>query len=357
MTKPIERMQSALEAAELDAFLTSHLPNVCYLSGYTGSNGLVYISADRRIFLTDSRYEEQVKHEVSDFEVFIPESGSLTKKLLEVIADSVLEIIGFEAAHTAYKQFAKLAEDVGEEHLKPTEGLVENLRMQKRPDEIEKIREAIRINDLTFSQILERIKPGQKEYEVAAEIDYLMRKNGATKPSFDTIVAAGPNGALPHARPSDRPLARGDLVVIDMGCFYAGYASDMTRTIAIGQPDTKQRDVYQIVLDAHLKARDFLAPDKKAADMDLAARDHITSKGYGDHFKHSLGHGVGLEVHEGPRISKESKATFEVDMVVTNEPGIYIPDWGGVRIEDILRVTEDGCEVMTQTTKDLIIIE
>ncbi len=355
MQNRVQDVLSLLATKEIDAFFTLHPLNVRYLTGFTGSNGLVYVSPKRCLFLTDKRYEEQVKMQVSGFEIFVPEAKPLLDNFIEKYAAEFAENrVGFEAEHVSCALYAQIIEKVDPVRLQMTQGLIESLRIVKSPDEITLIKTASHIVDKTFSQIVEYIRPGLTEIDVAAQIEYLMKKNGGAKAAFETIVASGPNGAWPHARPTDRVIATGDLVTLDMGCYYKGYASDMTRTVVIGPATDKQREVYNTVREAQARATHFAAPDKSYKDTDAAARDYITAAGYGDFFKHSLGHGVGLDVHEAPRLAKESDGSLSAGMTITNEPGIYLPNWGGVRIEDVLLITPSGSDVLHQSTKDLI---
>ncbi|OQY28993.1 MAG: hypothetical protein B6244_05485 [Candidatus Cloacimonetes bacterium 4572_55] len=356
MQKRINRLRTSLTERDIDGFFTVHYPNVRYLSGFSGSHGLVYITKNRALFISDGRYKEQAKNEVKDFEIDILEEPiSLAKRMWELISDNQPKKLAIESVHTRLASYLRLVEWFPEEGLTATVNLVENLRATKSPEEVQKLQEAIRINDQSFSQILKYIAPGIRENQVAARIDYLQKMNGASNPAFETIVASGENGAFPHGRPTQKKIKKGDLVTIDMGCVYEGYVSDMTRTIAIGKPDKKQREIYKIVQEAQRRSKNIARSGVKIVDVDAAARDYIKSEGYGDYFNHGLGHGIGLDIHEAPHISKRKKEKrLESGMVFTNEPGIYIAGWGGVRIEDVLIVTDEGSELLSHSPRELI---
>ena len=354
MKTRIDAIRNYLEQEKLDSFITINRKNVFYLSGYTGSNGLVYITPTKSIFVTDTRYQEQVKTEVQDYEILIQQSAPLEDLLVKNLNGSFPNRLGFESQHLIHKTFKKFVDQFGMDKLVPTEGVVEKLRMIKTAPELELIKEAIRITETVFQEILNFIRPGITEKSVADEYEYLMKKKGASGASFEIIVASGYRGALPHGRASQKIIEKGDLIVIDVGSFYNEYASDMTRTVVVGKADEKQKEIYHLVQKANTTASKFPAPGKVINQMDQIARNIISEAGYGENFKHGLGHGVGLEVHELPKVYDKNEGTFQAGMVLTCEPGIYLPGWGGVRIEDMLLVTQDGAEVLNKTTKDII---
>jgi Xaa-Pro aminopeptidase len=343
------RKQAAAALAELklDALLVTALPSVRYLTGFTGSNAFLLLEPSRATLYTDPRYDIQASEETS-CKLNIsrgPTHLALLSRLKR------LRRVGFDPARVTvaiHKAWALAT------RLKPVSGLVETQRMVKSPAEIGLIRESVRINSEAYSAALRSWKPGLTESALAAEIGYRQRLLGADGPSFDPIVASGPRSALPHARPTTRPIAADALLLIDMGALYQGYASDMTRVVHTGAPSKRERDFYQAVLDSQLAAIDAVRAGATAASVDRAARKSLRSKKLDELFTHSTGHGVGLEIHEGPGLRKTDRTVLRSGMVITIEPGIYRNGFGGVRIEDIVLVTGTGCEVLTQTPKELI---
>jgi Xaa-Pro aminopeptidase len=302
------------------------------------------------VMATDFRYYEQVGREAPDFELARIQTR-VSDLLPEVLADLGIRRLGFESQHLTVEQlstFSKAAEGV--EWL-PLENTVEKIRAVKDQDEIDALRRSAALNDDAFAHLLEVIEPGMTEREAAWEIEAYMRSHGASKVAFDLIVAAGPNGALPHARPGDQAIQPGAPVVIDIGCVLDGYCSDMTRTFCLGEPSSRYLEVWNLVLQAQEAAEAVIRAGTSGIETDAAARDLIVEAGYGDYFGHGLGHGVGLAVHEGPRASRLSEDTFESGMSLTVEPGIYLPGEFGVRIEDLVIISEDGIEILTNTPK------
>ncbi len=355
-----ERVVQALPEAGIDLLLVTALVNVRYLTGYTGSNGLVLIGPDTRTFITDFRYLEQAAAEVHpDFERRQAPLG--TPDLLEVIAETlpVGELaLGFEAAHMSVRDHARLGEMLPERvALVAAERLVEGLRAVKEPEEIERIRAACGLADAAFERLIGEGIAGRTELEVAIGLELAMRGLGAQRPSFETIVASGPHGALPHARPRDAVIEAGQLVVIDWGAELDGYCSDCTRTVATGDPGPAAQEAYELVLRAQLAGVRAIRAGAGGREVDAVARDLIEAGGHGEHFGHGLGHGVGIEVHEGPRLSRRSEDDLQAGNVVTVEPGVYLPGSFGVRIEDLVVVTEDGSEILTSVPKKMIVTE
>lgn len=332
-----------------DTVLISLPANVLYLSGFTGEGHLV-LTEDSGAVCTDSRYELQAKEETSGLETIINTNGQLAS-VSEFLDAHGVSLLAFEEDAITYAQFRQLEEQANLEDLKPVKGAVEELRIVKEADEIEAIREAARITAHSLTELLAELKPGPTERQVAFELDRRMVMNGADGAAFDTIVASGPSAACPHGRPGNRRLAEGEMLKIDVGCRLNGYCADMTRTVFFGEPTEKFVEVYNAVLDAQEAGLAGVRAGVSCVELDGIARAIIEEAGFGDCFTHSLGHGVGLEVHEAPRVSARSDETLAAGMVVTVEPGIYIKDWGGVRIEDLVVVTEDGCEVLTETPK------
>jgi Xaa-Pro aminopeptidase len=349
------RLNELLTAAELDLLLVTDLVNVRYLTGYTGSNGAALLGPQLRRFITDFRYVEQAATEVDPSFDRIQAPVELLDGLAEVLPGGALRL-GFEAAHTSVRQHAFLRERLPENvELAATADLVESLRAVKDAAEIAAVRAASAIADASFERLLDDGLVGRSEREVAISLEHDMVQQGARRPSFESIVAAGPHGARPHATPRDVEIRRGDLVVIDWGAELDGYHSDCTRTIAAGEPEVEAREIYDLVLQAELAGMDAVRADRPTAEVDGVAREIIAAAGHGDNFGHGLGHGVGLDVHEAPWLRRRSDEILQTGNVVTVEPGIYLAGRFGVRIEDLVAVTEDGCEVLTSIPKQLIV--
>ncbi len=351
-----DRLTERLPDAGIDVLLVTDLINVRYLTGYTGSNGIVLIGADTRTFITDFRYVEQAAEEV--YPAF--DRRRSTQHLLEGVDEALGAIdlrLGFEAAHMSVSEHAQLRELLPSRvEVVPTSGLVEGLRAVKQADEVAAIKAATALADEAFEQLVAGGLTGRTERELGLTLDFEMRRLGAERPSFDPIVAAGPHGALPHARPRNELVPGGALVVIDWGAQLDGYCSDCTRTVATGAIDGDAQEIYELVLDAQLAALEEVQPGAVGRDVDSVPRAAITAGGHGEHFGHGLGHGVGLEVHEAPRLSQASEGELAPGNVVTVEPGIYIPGRFGVRIEDLVVVTDDGCEILTSVSKELTVV-
>ena len=350
----ITRIRERLDGEGADVFLVSNPVNRRYLTGFTGSAGLVWISSTRQAILTDFRYFEQVKTQCPDWELVRIEN--YTDALQALIEEEHVQSIAFEKDHVTVEQIEGWQEKLSVQ-FRGISGWVQELRMIKTEEEIANIRKAAQIADEAFAQLLPTLRSGLTEIEAALELEFLMRKAGASGLSFDPIVASGPQSALPHARPGERVLSVGDFVVFDFGAIVSGYCSDMTRTVLIGEPEEKHLLIYDLVLKAQVSALQAVAPGKTGAEIDAIARDIIGEMGYGPYFGHGLGHSLGLEVHENPRLSKTDQTILEPGMIVTVEPGVYLPGFGGVRIEDLVLVTEDGHDVLTSTFKELYVVE
>jgi Xaa-Pro aminopeptidase len=305
--------------------------------------------------LTDSRYTTQARQEVKDAKLVLQVRAPLSH-ITDLVKQGKIRRLGFEAAHVTVDLHNALAAALPKVKLVPTTGLIEGQRIVK--DDLEKavMRRAAAIADRTFAHILGRIRPGVRERDIAAEMEHTMRLEGASGPSFDTIVASGWRAALPHGIASDKKIAKGDLVVLDFGCIYKHYCSDMTRTVSVGRPSAEQRKVYGIVQQAQASASAWVKEGRTCGEVDLKARDTNNAAGFGDYFGHGLGHGVGMEVHEEPRLGPKAPTTLKPGMAVTVEPGIYLPGKFGVRIEDLLLVTKTGSENLYKTTHDLIVV-
>lgn len=352
-TERYGRVIGILEEKQVDAIIVSNGYNMRYISGFSGATGYLYVSRNKRVVLTDSRYTIQAKEEAKDFQVRQVQK-KYTDLLREIIEEDDATKIAIEG-----KDFLcyDLEEWKKELHFVTWTMLGDELSMLravKLPEELDKIKEAEHIGDIAFSKILDIIRPGITELEVAAYLEFYMKQNGAEGLSFDTIVASGINSSKPHAVPGRKKIEKGDFVTMDFGCIYDGYCSDMTRTIVVGKATEQQKKVYQTVLDAQLAALSYIKAGYKGARIDKVARDVIEAAGYGACFGHGLGHSVGLFIHENPRLSPSEDREILANMTETVEPGIYIENFGGVRIEDLVVVTEDGCENYTNSPKELI---
>lgn len=352
--KRIERVRELMKDWEIDGLLVYSPYNLRYLSNFTGTTGYALITLDKAFFVTDARYTEQAKNQAADFEVCEHKQGWIPF-MKDILLKEDVQSLGFEADHITVSTLEILEEEFLT-RLVPTSGIVETLREVKDEEELSIIRKACSISDAAFLHILNFIKPGKTEIEVANELDFFMRKQGAKGVSFDTIVASGYRSAMPHGVASEKEIQMNELVTLDFGCYYQGYASDMTRTIAVGDPGDLLKEIYDITLQAQLKVIEAAAPGKTGKELDLIARDYIQSKGYGDKFVHSTGHGLGLEVHESPSVHRLAEQAFVTGNVITDEPGIYLPGIGGVRIEDDLIITDTGCEVIQKVTKEFIVL-
>jgi Xaa-Pro aminopeptidase len=344
-----------LAARKIDALLVTAPPNVRYLSGFTGDNGNLLIHAGGALLFTDPRFAIQAKQEAG-CRIRISK-GPLAADVLGAVRRLGLRRIGYDPARATCAYIDALKAKLPlHSSLEPAAGWIEELRMIKSAAEVELIRRSVETNSRAFEQAVSRIRPGMKELDLAAEIEYRMRRLGAEKPSFETIVAAGRRAALPHAQPTAAKIDRGNLVIVDMGAFENGYASDMTRMLFVGPPPPRVKRTYRAVLEAQLAAIAAVRPGVRTAAVDGAARQVLRKHGLDRFFVHSTGHGLGLEIHEPPRIGKRDKSRLEVGMAITIEPGVYLEDWGGIRIEDTVVVTETGCRILTPTSKELRVV-
>lgn len=351
----LTRFRARMAEMSFPAALVLDPLNVSYLSGFTGSNGAVLSTQDRAIFVTDGRYTAQARRECPGFEIAIaPSSGAFLDAVAEQAKGLGAESIALEAEYVTIAGLESLQEKLEGTALKPVSELASPLRRVKDNTEIAAIREACAIADRSFEYLLTLLKPGVSERDIAAELEYFMKKQGSEREAFDTIVVSGANSALPHGRPSDKLLAAGDFITFDFGARVRRYPSDLTRTVVLGAATEKQREIYQAVLDAQLAGIAAIHAGADGKAVDSAARDVIAARGYGDQFSHGLGHGLGLHIHDHIALSQRSEVKLEAGMVVTVEPGIYLEGWGGVRIEDDVLVTETGCEILTHAPKHLI---
>jgi Xaa-Pro aminopeptidase len=351
-----DRVADRLADKGVDLLLVTHGPNLRWLTGFTGSNGMAVLGGDVRRFVTDFRYVEQAASQVPDFD---REQGpqDFISALESGWPDGELTL-GFEDDHVTVRAHQRLRSVLPDRiSLEPAGGVVEAERAVKEPGEIERIAAAAALADEVYVWLREQGLVGRTEREVAFALEHEMRRRGATDPSFPSIVASGPRGALPHASPGDDVIERGTLVTLDMGVVLDGYCSDCTRTWATGELPDELASIYELTLRAQLAALDAVRPGPQGDEIDAVARDIIAEAGHGDHFGHGLGHGVGIEVHEAPRLARTAKDALVPGNVVTVEPGVYLPGRGGVRIEDLVVVTEGGRDVLTGTTKDLIVVD
>jgi Xaa-Pro aminopeptidase len=347
-----ERLVELIAERELDQLFVSDLTNVRYLSGFTGTNGACLVGREQRIFFTDFRYTDRAEREVGE-EWERPEAE---RELVPQIAARMSGKVGFEDAKLSVRQLARLEAAVGENvDLVPAGDLVEQLRAVKEPEEIERMAAASEVADDVFRWALQSGLAGHTERDVARAVEARIRELGA-EPSFPPIIAAGENGALPHAEPGDREIGSGELVVFDMGAELDGYCSDGTRTFATGEPGDEAREVYDLVLTAQLASLAGIRVGASGKEIDAVAREMLTEAGHGDQFGHGLGHGVGLEVHEGPRLATTSEDELRAGNAVTVEPGIYVPGRFGVRIEDLVVLTADGYRNLSGTPKELQVV-
>ena len=354
------KLQGVLKRNRLDGLLVTHLLNIRYLCGFTGSAGALLVSETHCVLFTDGRYKEQARTEATGCRVLIGRKSPLVSAGQWLKANGKkpgLKVLGIEGQHLSVAEHNQLRDLVRSEvQLRQAPALVEQARMVKDEEEIHRLRAAVNLGSSLFDVALKAIRPGVKEVEVAAEIEYAARRAGAEGMSFQTIIASGPRSALPHGRASTAEIPVSGFVVCDFGIILAGYCSDMTRTVHVGRPSDEQRKMYEAVREAQQAATDRVCPGARASQVDRAARQVLGRRGLGRYFRHSTGHGVGLEIHEAPRIAAVQTEVLGAGMVITIEPGVYIPDVGGVRIEDIVVVTEGGCEVLTPTSKELIVI-
>ncbi len=358
----VERLRQMLSEQGLDGIFITQPQNTLYLSGFAPSAqpdeiaGLLFITEDDSMVMTSFIYLEQAGREVPGFRLFEVERGDegIAQALPGLLEGVGAKRVGFEAEHLTFARYQKWASVSVE--LVPTSGLVEEIRAIKDHDEMEAIRKAVALADETYAHLREYIRPGLTEREVAWEAEVYMRQAGAEKIAFDLIIAGGPNGALPHATTTERVFGEGEPIVIDIGARVESYHSDLTRTIYLGEPEVKFQEIYALVRRAQESALGGIRAGMKGKEADGLARQVIEEAGYGEYFGHGLGHGVGLAVHEKPRATKTSEEVLQPGMSLTVEPGIYIPDWGGVRIEDMVVIREEGVEVLSKASKEPMLL-
>lgn len=348
----LARLLDKLAAEEVDALLITKVANVTYFSGFRGDSSALLIGKNIRKLITDGRYIEQAVLQAKNF-TLVEQTEGLYKKIVEELKISACKKIGVEGRVMTIAERDYLAEELSGVEFKSVE--LDTLRQVKDAAEIACIQRACDIADEAFTKILTVVKAGVREIDVAADLEYFMRRLGSERAAFDTIVASGWRGSLPHGTASDKKICAGELVTFDFGATFNGYCSDITRTICVGRASDEQRKIYNAVLDAQRYGLEVITAGKSGVDIDAAVRDRLTASGYGDYFVHGLGHGVGLEIHEEPRLSKHSKSeNLLPDMIVTDEPGVYIGNFGGVRIEDTVLVTTGNAQPLTHSPKNLI---
>lgn len=356
MTERAKKLISSMLLNEHEGVLVYNPSNMFYLSGYTGE-GLVLITNQVCAIVTDFRYTEQAENQSPDFQVHMVGNGRNHETIAgELCRANGVDTLYYEDDYLTVRTFERCRKNIPGTEWKSVNGAVEKLREIKDENELHLISEACRITGEAFERLLPNIKEGMSEKELALMLEFDMLTHGASGLAFSTIVAAGANGSLPHAVPGDYKIRRGDMITFDFGAKFGGYCADMTRTIALGNPSDEMRKVYQIVLDAQMKAQDAVMAGKVCKDIDSIARDYIYSNGYEGRFGHGLGHAVGIDIHESPRFSQTCNDIAQVGQVMTVEPGIYLPGVGGVRIENSVIVREGGCDVLTKPTRELIIL-
>lgn len=355
LTNRLQKIRRKIQESKLDGFLITFLPHVRYVSSFSGTAGICLITNTSNYFISDGRYILQASEEVKSFKLITAADGLFSeisnRKLLKI--NSRIGVDGNTLILSQLKELRKLLPKV---HFIPKASFIDGFASVKDEFEIEQIRKAVSITDHIFENILKIIKPGMRELDIAAEITYLQRTFGADKDAFEPIVASGKNGALPHAKASTKKICNGEMVTLDFGCVVNGYHSDMTRTIFIESPKQKAVKIYQTVLEAQQKTIAAAVPGISVKELDSVARNFIKDAGYGDYFNHSLGHGIGLQIHELPKLSAYNKAILQAGNVITIEPGIYIPDYGGVRIEDDVVIRDGPPEILNKSTKELTVL-
>lgn len=348
----LQRIQERIVRRGLDSLLVSKLPNIRYLSGFSGSEAVMLITREQALLITDFRYIEQAQEECKGLEI-VERKGPLLRVLVSQIRQHGLRKLGFEAEALSFDQYSQLSKALARRRTLPVKGLVEDMRETKDAEEVGRIRGAIKIAEEAFKRLRRRLKSGLSERQVAARLDFSMQEAGADGPAFNTIVALGERASLPHAPLTDRRAREKDSLLVDWGARRKSYNSDLTRVVFLNKITPQARKIYSIVLEAQSRAIEKVRAGVGAREVDQAARGYIERKGYGKNFGHGLGHGIGLEVHEGPRLNRINRRPLREGMVVTVEPGIYIPHWGGIRIEDMVLVKKDGFEVLSHIPKGL----
>ena len=348
----IRNARNLMTENNLDAILVTKEENLYYFSGFRGDSTALILTNHDLLLITDRRYTEQAARQASDF-IVIEQHDGLLRKAADVLQEHDVKAIGFEGNALSYSQYKQMERFLAGRSFEISLTL-DTLRQIKDAAEISYVRQACRIADQAFAHIITYIRPGMTEMEIAAELENFMRRHGSERPAFQTIVASGVRGSLPHGTASEKCIADGELVTMDFGAVYRGYHSDITRTICVGRADGRQRELYDAVLSAQRKALLAIRAGVMGADVDRIARGYLEERELGSYFGHGLGHSLGLEIHEEPRLSKFGKEVLRENMLITDEPGVYIPGWGGIRIEDTVLITQDGGEPLTRASKEFV---
>ena len=356
MKERVSKLCRLLQENGTEAFYVTSPENRRYMSGFTGSAGTLLFVRDSACLFTDFRYILQAGQETEGFQIIEAVPGKAIDRVGEILKESNIAALSFESDYLTVAQYREIRDRLPWLDLIPAGGQVESLRLCKDDREVAFVREAVRLADEALTGVLPLVRPGQTEREVALQLELFMRRHGAERVAFDIIVASGPRAALPHGTASARAMREGDLVIMDFGAVWRGYSSDITRTVVLGQPDAHQQEIYDIVLEAQQQGTRAIRAGIAANEVDAAARGVIEWYGYGRYFGHSTGHGLGLNIHEAPRLSSTDGTVLLPGMIVTIEPGIYLPGWGGVRLEDTVMVEENGCRVLTRSLKEQIFI-
>lgn len=351
----LEKLRRKIEEKRMDAIMITKRENCAYLSGFLGTFAYLLITPDSANLITDFRYAEQARMQSPIFNI-VQCRDNAYNTVRELVESIGIKRLGFEEHHVTYEEYGEFEQKLGAKELIPVKRAVESLRIIKDRREIELMATAAEIADKAFTHILDYIRPGISEVEIASELESFMRKNGASGASFETIVASGIRGSLPHGVASGKQLEPGDAITLDFGAVYKGYCSDMTRTVFLGEPCEELKEIYRVVLKAQICSLEAACRGKTGKQVDSIARDIITEAGYGDSFGHGLGHGVGLEIHEDPKLSPNGSLTLEKGMAVTVEPGIYISSLGGIRIEDLIVIDDERPLVLTKSPKEMIVL-
>lgn len=357
MNHSIIKLESLLREHQIDAAIITKKSNIRYFSGFTSEDGILLIHPNARYLITDFRYIEQGEIQCPDFQIIDAAGPKTAPFIKDTLVSLAAEKVWFEDNVISFRTYSAYNEVLTKGiQLIPDQDVISSLRIIKSPEEVNHIREAAALSDKGFLHILDYVRPGVSELDLALELEFFLRNNGSEGLAFPIIAASGRNGSLPHAEPCNKKLESGEFITFDFGSKLGGYCSDMTRTVSIGEPDEQLREIYEVTLEAQLSALEIMGAGRTGAEVDKQARDYIQSKGYGEYFGHGLGHGVGLDVHEAPTLSLRGDKVLEPGMVVSCEPGIYLPGKGGVRIEDLVVITDEGFENLVSSPKELIIL-
>lgn len=351
----LNKLHEYISIKNYDGMYITNSTNIRYLTGFTGSAGLLLVLDQSAYFFTDGRYIQQSKEQVQNAKITIISNSYFDELNNHNLLSSKMNI-GFESEHMSFSYYETMISNFPKINWISTNSIVENLAAIKDNEEIQSLKTAIEITDEVFTKIIPEIKQGVTEKYISTKISYLFKMNGAEGDSYESIIAGGPRSALPHARPTDRKFEKGDFIVMDFGALYNGYHADMTRTLVVGKPTNKHTEIYDIVLESQLNGINTARSGIPCSEVDNACRSIIKDNGYGDMFTHSTGHGIGLEVHTLPRVHKNNHELLKQNQVITIEPGIYIPDWGGVRIEDDCLILDSSCQPLNKSSKELIIV-